>query len=69
MNVTGTNRRGFLDSFFAIGPFTVTIDANGLTPKQAMRTVAMGFVPMKLENGKIRITIDKILDHEMLVVE
>ncbi|MCL2348014.1 MAG: beta-galactosidase [Planctomycetaceae bacterium] len=69
VNVTGTDRRGYLDSYLAAGPFHVTIDAQGLAPKQAMRTVTGGSAPMKLENGKIHIAIDRILDHEMLVIE
>ena len=69
VNVTGTDRRGYLDSYLAVGPFTVTIDAQGTTPKQAVRTVGGGTVPIKSENGKIRISIDKIIDHEMLVIE
>ena len=69
VNVTGTERRGYLDSLLAVGPFTVAIDAQGLAPKQAFRTVEGGTVPIKFENGKVRISIDKIIDHEMLVIE
>ena len=69
VNITGTDRRGYLDSYLPVGPLTVNIAARGMTPKRVLRTVAGGTAPMKLEGGKIRITLDRIVDHEMLVVE
>ena len=69
VNVTGTDRRGYLDSYLAVGPFIVTIDAQGMTPRRAVRTVGGGTAPMRLENGKIHVMVDRIIDHEMLVIE
>ena len=68
-NMTGTDRRGYLDSYLPVGPFTISIDAKGLAPNQAMRTVTGERTPMRIQDGKIRMTIDKITDHEMLVIE
>jgi len=55
--------------YLAVGPFAVTVDALGMTPRQAIRTVGGGTAPMRREGGKIRVTIDNIVDHEMLVIE
>ena len=68
-NLTGTNRAGYLDEFIPIGPFTVTLDVQGVKPKSAYMTVQQKKVPMKIQGDKIIINVDKITDFEMLVIE
>jgi len=68
-NLTGTNLAGYLDEFIPVGPFTVTLDAQGIKPKRAFMTAQKKRAPMKVQGGKITINIDKISDFEMLVIE
>jgi len=58
-----------LDEFIPAGPFTVTLDAQGIKPKRAFMTVQKKKAPMKVQGGKITINVDKIADFEMLVIE
>ncbi|MDR0795209.1 MAG: Tat pathway signal protein [Tannerella sp.] len=69
INLTGSNRTGYMDEFVPVGPFTVTLDAQGIKPKSAFMTVQNKRAPMKVQNGKIAVTVDKITDFEMLVIE
>ena len=69
VNMTGTDRRGYLDSHLPVGPFVIRIDTQELTPRQATRTVAGGTAPMRWDAGKVYINIDRIVEHEMLVIE
>jgi hypothetical protein len=68
-NLTGSNRAGYLDEFTPVGPYTVTLDAQGFTPRKAFMTVQKKNVPMRIQGGKITVTIDRITDFEMLVIE
>lgn len=68
-NLTGSNRVGFLDEFVPVGPYTLTLDTQGIKPKNAFMTVQNRKAPMKVKNGKITISIDQITDFEMLVIE
>jgi len=68
-NITGANRTGYLDEFIPVGPFTVTLDAQGIKPKSAYMTVQKKKAPMKIQGDKIIINVDKITDFEMLVIE
>lgn len=69
VNLSGADRRGYLDFLLPAGPFTVTLDTFGLSPSTAKRTVAGDTIPIRIENGKAVLTIDKIVDHEMLIIE
>ena len=69
VNLTGSNRAGYLDEFIPVGPYTVTVDARGFKPKSAYMTVQKKKAPMKVQGNKIVINIDKITDFEMLVIE
>ena len=69
VNLSGTNRTGYVDEFYPVGPFTVTIDDMGLSPIAAVQTVAGGKATMKKQNGKIKISVNSITDFEMLVIE
>ena len=69
VNLSGTNRDGYVDEFYPTGPYKVTIDKMGLSPKTARKTVDAGNAPLKTSNGKIEITIDAITDFEMVVIE
>jgi hypothetical protein len=68
-NITGANLQGYFDEFIPVGPFTVTLDAQGLKPKSAYLTVQKKKAPMKVQDGKIIINVDKITDFEMVVIE
>jgi hypothetical protein len=68
-NLSGTNRSGYVDEYYPVGPFTVTVDAAGLNPRKALLTVAGGKAPLKIQDGKAVVTVDKITDFEMLVIE
>ncbi|MDR0795658.1 MAG: hypothetical protein LBE79_06355, partial [Tannerella sp.] len=68
-NLTGTNISGYLDEFVPVGPYTVTLDTQGLKPKSAFLAVQNKKAPMKVQNGKISISVDQITDFEMLVIE
>ena len=68
-NLTGSNRTGYLDEFIPVGPFTVTLDAQGIKPKSAYMTVQQRKAPMKIQGDKIIINVDQITDFEMLVIE
>jgi len=68
-NLTGANRTGYFDEFIPVGPYTLTLDTQDVKPKSAFMTVQKKKAPMKVQGGKIIITIDKITDFEMLVIE
>ena len=68
-NLTGSNRTGYLDEFIPVGPFTVSLDAQGLKPKNAFLTVQKKKAPMRVQGGKIKIDINRIADFEMVVIE
>ena len=69
VNLSGADQRGYVDYMLPIGPITVKMDAFGVTPKTAKQTVNGGNADISIENGKIVIKIEKIVDHEMLVIE
>ncbi|MDR2233390.1 MAG: Tat pathway signal protein [Tannerella sp.] len=69
VNLTGSDRAGFLDEFIPVGPYTLTVDAQGINPKSAYMTVQKKKAPMKIQDGKISVTVDRIMDFEMLVIE
>ena len=68
-NMTGSNRTGYLDEFVPVGPFTVTMEAQDIKPKNAYMTVQQKKAPIKVQNGKIMVDIDRITDFEMVVIE
>ncbi len=68
-NLTGSNRAGYLDEFVPVGPYTVTINAQGIKPKGAFLTVSKKKAPIKVQGDKITFRIDKITDFEMVVIE
>ena len=68
-NLTGSNLTGYLDEFVPVGPHTLVIDAQGIQPKNAYMAVQKKKAPVKVQNGKITVSIDKITDFEMLVIE
>ena len=68
-NMTGSNRTGYLDEFVPVGPYTITLDAQGLKPESAFMTVQNKKTPIKMQNGKVSVNIDTITDFEMLVIE
>ncbi len=69
VNLNGSNRIGYLDEFLPVGPYTAIFDTQGLNPGNAYLTVSDKKAPMKIQNGKVTVTIDKITDFEMIVVE
>ncbi|MDR2968125.1 MAG: beta-galactosidase [Tannerellaceae bacterium] len=68
-NLTGTNRIGYVDELIPVGPYTVTLDAQGINPGSAFMTVQNTKAPVSIRDGKLTISIDKITDFEMLVIE
>jgi len=68
-NLTGSNRAGYLDEFVPVGPYTVTINAQGIKSKSAFLTVSKKKAPIKVQGDKITFRIDKITDFEMVVIE
>ena len=69
VNLTGSNRTGYLDEFIPVGPFTVTLDKQDLTPRNAFLTVKNKKAPMKIQGDKIIVKINQITDFEMLVID
>ncbi len=68
-NLTGANRTGYFDEFIPVGPYTLTLDAQGIHPQSAFMTVQKEKTPMKVQGDKITVNVDKITDFEMLVIE
>jgi hypothetical protein len=68
-NLTGTNRTGYVDEFIPVGPFTLTLDAQGLKPGNAFMAVQEKKAPMKIRGGKLTVSIDRITDFEMMIIE
>jgi hypothetical protein len=68
-NLTGSNLTGYLDEFIPVGPYTLTLNIQDLKPKSAFMTVQQKKAPIKIQNGKVSVAIDKITDFEMLVIE
>ena len=69
VNLTGSNRTGYLDEFVPVGPYTLTLDAQDIKPKSAYMTVQKKKAPFKVQGGKVSVSIDQITDFEMLVIE
>lgn len=68
INISGCNQNpGYCDEYFPIGPITVTINATRAS--KALLRVAGGEVAIITSNGKSTIKIDKIIDHEMIILE
>ena len=60
---------GYRDEFLPVGPYTIRVNTGGLSPKRAQRTVGEGDCNVQPESGFITIELDRIVDHEMLIIE
>jgi hypothetical protein len=69
VNLTGSNRTGYLDEFIPVGPFTLTLNVPDIKPQSAFLAVQKKKAPTKNRSGKIVVSIDRITDFEMLVIE
>ncbi len=62
--------RAPLDELIKVGPFRVSVKLPpGLVPRSARLLVAGGTRPLQRENDTAAVTVDSILDHEVLVIE
>ena len=62
--------RAPLDELIKVGPFRASVMLPpGMTPRLARLLVAGGTRPLRRENGTAAVTIDAILDHEVIVIE
>ena len=69
VNMTGSNRTGYLDEFVPVGPYTLFLDAQSFRPQSIYLTVQKKKHPVIVQDGKIMVNIDRITDFEMIVIE
>lgn len=69
VNLSGCNSSGYCDEYLPVGPITVTVDSQDIKASKALLTVSDGQVPISSSNGKLVFQIDKVIDHEMVVLE
>ncbi len=68
VNLSGSNRNpGYLDELLPIGPVTVAVKVEKAA--KALLRVAGGEAPLRFDHGQANIKIDRILDHELIVLE
>jgi hypothetical protein len=62
--------RAPLDELIRVGPFTVKLRVPpGVAARSAQLLVAGGTRPVRLDGGFVSVTIDSIMDHEVIVLE
>ncbi len=69
VNLTGSNRVGYMDEFVPVGPFTLTLEAQDVKPQKAYLTAQKKNALLKMKDGKITVYFDRITDFEMIVIE
>ena len=68
VNITNTNKAGYLEEMLPMGPLTVKVDAAGIDASNAQLRVSGATVPVRREGGKLVFTVDKVTDFEMAVI-
>jgi hypothetical protein len=69
VNITNTNKAGYLEELLPVGPLTVKVDAAGVNAVEARSRVSGATVPARREGDKLVFTVDKITDFEMVVLD
>jgi len=72
VNLSAANQYpGYLEEILPVGPVTVTLSVNGFCPKKsvALRTVDKTEIPLEFDGKTVRFILEKLDDHEMLVIE
>jgi len=69
VNLSGCNRFGYCDEYYPVGPINVTINSRDINISRAILTVSDGTIPVSSVNGSTVFQIDRIADHEMIILE
>ena len=69
INLSGGNDSGYFEENFPIGPVKILVKKQGFDVKKARLAVSDTAVPFTIEDDCIAITISKIEDHELLIIE
>ncbi len=70
VNLSGCNQYpGYVEEYLPVGPINISIKADGLKPSGAGLKAAGKHIKPELENGWIRLTLDTLESHEMIVIE
>jgi len=69
VNLSGCNISGYCDEYFPVGPVTVTVNSQNINASSALLTVSGGKIPVSSSDGTVVFQVDRIVDHEMVVLE
>jgi hypothetical protein len=71
LNLTNANTwRGVADELIPVGPLKISVRLpDGIRPKSVRRLVIGGTVGSTVVDGTVSFSLDRVLDHEVLVVE
>ena len=69
VNLSGCDMNpGYCEEILPVGPVTVKAAIGGLTPSVATLKVSGKTVPVKVEGGHAVVTLEKVNDHELIVL-
>jgi len=69
VNLSGCNRRGYCDELYPVGPISARVPLGGRNLKKGWTCVLEKEIPVVIEKDTCHFTVDKIVDHEVIVLE
>jgi len=69
VNLTNCNVTGYLDEVVPVGPVQISVRVGDMRVRAAQARVKKGILPLITEGEYASVTVDSILDHELIVIE
>ena len=69
INLSGCNITGYCEEYLPVGPFSVQVKDQGIRISKATLAVSERNIPLSTRDHSIILEIEKIIDHEMIILE